>query len=241
MAAFRGRFKRRFSHLKGEETMPLCCGMGRWKFVSAVSCLAFLAACSEDSDSRATLPPAVSMCGPDGMPTSPGSGNCAFSAAKTCLDDQVVECVRRTPGDCYEARARCAPGTCVAGSPSPHCANCEELRKEYENLLAVEYRALAVPGSTGIAPGAHNYANQCQPDDCSTTTPAHCELGLGPCWYLGKPIPRLDQLANAYQLLGCNAPVTCNCPAQLVNASCEAKPEGYRVWGGPFSHACVVE
>jgi hypothetical protein len=222
------------------------CRVGGWHFISAVSITAALVvACSETNEA---YPPPVSLCRPGLTPmTSPVRGPCSpLVSGPICLGDQLVACFHGAEGDCYQPTHQCAPGTCLppgAGDryTADHCADCEEIRTEYTHVLANEYRALAESGGVGIAPGTYNYANQCEPDDCTTIAPGHCELGLGPCWYLGKPIPRLDVLASAYASLGCSGPVTCDCPAQVVNAACEMNPEGYRVWGGPFSHACVVQ
>ncbi len=223
--------------------------MGGWHFVWAVSIMAALVvACSETNE---TYPPPAALCKPGLSPmTSPVRGPCSpLVSGPVCLDDhQLVACFQGAEGRCYQPTQQCAPGTCLPPGgryTADHCADCEELRTEYTHVLASAYRAVAKPESMGIAPGTYNYAEQCEPDDCqtTTTTTADCHLGLGACWYLGKPIPRLDELARAYESLDCPGAVTCDCPAQVVNASCETNPEGYRVWGTDqrFTHACVVK
>ncbi|HEY0467277.1 MAG TPA: hypothetical protein VGC79_23920 [Polyangiaceae bacterium] len=108
--------------------------------------------------------------------------------------------------------------------------------------MASAYLGVAKPGSAGIAPGTYNYSHQCEPADCQTLTTTYCQPGLGACWYLGKPQPKLDQLAMAYESLGCPGAGSCDCPDPLVNAACETNSEGYQVWGGDhFTEACVVK
>jgi hypothetical protein len=95
-------------------------------------------------------------------------------------------------------------------------------------------------GSAGLMPGAYNFA--CDQADCGIVA-GHCDLGLGACWYLGRPQPELDRLASLYASLGCAKSTPCQCPAASVSAICEANPDGgsWMVSSGTYAtFACVV-
>lgn len=208
--------------------------------------VALLGACSDDSkvDERCAFSGNAPMCG---QPcTNPCGCACKF-AGTYCSGDQILQCVEGSMGACYQATP-CAPGTCLNEKDATvaHCTtDCEELRQTYTDVLAEGHVAVVESGSDGLAPGAYNYSNYCSPADCSTTTAGHCELGLGGCWYLGKPIAYLDQLAVGYETLGCSANTSCDCPAQRVSATCEGKLGDWEVLEGPwlerYSRACVVK
>jgi hypothetical protein len=87
------------------------------------------------------------------------------------------------------------------------------------------------------------YNPGCAPSDCGVVA-GHCDLGLGACWYLGRPQPELDRLANLYQSLGCATSMPCACPPATVSATCETNPDGGS-WmvepGLSYSYACIVK
>jgi hypothetical protein len=119
-------------------------------------------------------------------------------------------------------------------------ADCPAIAKAYAAVVAAENITPVAPGSTGLAPGVYN--PNCDSIDCGVV-PGHCDLGLGACWYLGRPQPQLDQLANVYESLGCATSTPCQCPPATAAASCESNPDGGE-WtsdsGASFSYACVV-
>lgn len=222
--------------------------MMRWGWGLVTLVVALLGACSDDSDvdERCAFPGDAPMCGQ--QCTNPCGCSCRQPPGPHCSGDQILECVQGTWGPCYQPRAPCASGTCLEhkNTTPTHCAaDCEELRQTYVDVLAEGHVAVVESGSPGLAPGAYNYSNFCSPDDCSTTTTGHCQLGLGGCWYLGKRIPMLDQLALGYETLGCSANTSCDCPAQMVSATCEGKSDGWEVPEGPwlkhYNRACVVK
>jgi len=209
---------------------------------------ALLGACEEDiyPDETCTFLGDAPICGQ--QCTNPCGCVCKQAAGPHCSGDQILECVQASQGPCYRPTAQCAPGTCLNASRATpaHCAtNCAEVQQTYADVLAQGHIAVVESGSDGLAPGAYNYSDYCSTGACSTTTAGHCELGLGGCWYLGKPIPYLDQLAVAYQTLGCSTNTSCDCPAQTVSAGCETTPGDWAVQEGAllkhYRIACVVK
>ena len=209
--------------------------------------VALLGACSEDTDpdERCALPFDAPICG---QPcTSPCGCACQQPPGPRCSGDQILECVQTSQGPCYRPTAQCAPGTCLDASNAtpPHCTtNCQEIQQTYAEVLAKGHIGVVESGSAGLAPGPYNYSDYCDGDDCNTTTAGHCELGLGGCWYLGPPIRYLDQLAVGYESLGCSTHKSCDCPAQRVSATCDAKAGDWEVqegaWLKHYRTACVV-
>lgn len=206
-----------------------------------------LMACSNDGDVVADcFPVDAPMCGE--QCTHPCGCRCNDTTGPRCFgDQQLAQCVHLSQGACYQPVAQCVPGGCLdAPNGAAHCAtDCAEVRESYADVLADGHIGFVETGSAGIAPGPYNFSYWCEPTDCSTTTTAHCELGLGVCWYLGKPIERLNRLAEAYQALGCPANASCDCPAPTHAATCEAKDGGWLDTSGPITvvhrSAWVVE
>jgi hypothetical protein len=221
----------------------------RWALVWGTYLAAvMMTSCTEDDGAwEGCFPADAPLCGQACM-NSCGC-MCSSLAAPRCMGDQVASCRGNDFNACYSGQ-QCAPGGCVqphAQGEVAHCLKtCEEVRQVYKAVLIDARVGVAEPGSDGLAPGPYNQDfTSCTPEDCMTTTPANCELGLGPCWYLGKPIPKLEQLAEIYQSLGCVGSVSCDCPAPVVAATCESSPN-VGGWAAPrttqrFAFACVVK
>jgi hypothetical protein len=133
-----------------------------------------------------------------------------------------------------------APGAVDTAFCARSRADCPRIARAYQATVAAASLPAVPPGSSGLAPGVYNPG--CAPADCAVV-PGHCDLGLGACWYLGRPQPQLDRLAALYASLGCATPTPCACPPAQVSASCEANPDGGE-WvvspGITATNACLV-
>jgi hypothetical protein len=182
------------------------------------------------------------ICG-EGCRTQCGCCGCA-PGERNCNGDRLFEC---TAAGCYAPVETCAAvGSCVTPSAggSAFCADsagdCEAVRKAYESLLASLNVTPLPQDSASLEPGVYNPG--CGESDCAVQ-PGHCQSGLGPCWFLGRPQPALDRLASLHASLGCPAVTTCDCPSPMMDAHCEAGPDGMPAWtSGTLSatNACIV-
>jgi hypothetical protein len=119
-------------------------------------------------------------------------------------------------------------------------ADCQKIASAYGATAAAANITPVLAGSSGLKPGAYNFG--CAPADCAVVA-GHCDVGLGACWYLGRPQPELDRLASLYMSLGCANSTVCQCPAANVTAGCETNPDGgsWMVSNGEYAtYACVV-
>jgi hypothetical protein len=119
-------------------------------------------------------------------------------------------------------------------------ADCPAIAQAYASAVASAGATPVPPGSSGLQPGAYNFG--CAPADCGVVL-GHCDIGLGACWYLGRPQPLLDRLAALYVSLGCATSTPCQCPPPQVTASCQSNPDGGSWSSSPgilYTNACIV-
>jgi hypothetical protein len=186
-------------------------------------------------------PACTASCGdPCGCCNCPqGDEYCEGGVIFRCLDPS-----------CYSVADTCPSASACVVVPgvdesSAFCArsaaDCSRLASTYMAVVASGGLTPVAPGSSGLPPGAYNPS--CDAIGCGIVG-GHCDLGLGACWYLGRPEAELDQLATLYQSLGCAASVPCQCPPQQVAAVCETNPDG-GLWifdgGLTATSACVVQ
>jgi hypothetical protein len=155
----------------------------------------------------------------------------------------VLSCVAP---DCYDVTDTCpSADACIVTSTGARCArtkaDCPAIADAYAAYVAAVDITPVLPGPSGLRPGIYNPG--CLPIDCGVI-PGHCDVGLGACFYLGRPQPELDKLAALYHSLGCDKPTQCQCPSQQVHATCETNPDGGS-WslspGFTSTNACVVQ
>jgi hypothetical protein len=158
-------------------------------------------------------------------------------------------------GECYDLVDTCSiDGRCIQTSDTEaRCAStpddCGAVAAAYASLAAAAGLVPAPSDTTTSAPGGFPVVcSPNEPGDCAVI-PGHCSIGLGACWYLGDlralsdQYTSLDNLAGAYQALGCSKPTSCTCPAPPAIVTCETNPDG-GFWPSPLgwdvTHACVI-
>jgi hypothetical protein len=147
---------------------------------------------------------------------------------------------------CYAVADTCPTAdACIVTSAGAQCArstaDCPAIADAYAYAIANANVTPVLAGTSGLQPGVYNPG--CAAADCGIV-PGHCDLGLGACWYLGRPQPELDKLAALYESLGCATSTPCQCPPLHIDASCETNPDGGEWSDGPgveFTYACVVQ
>jgi hypothetical protein len=180
------------------------------------------------------------VCG-QGCGSPCGCASC--SGDSYCKDAQLFGCVSFV---CYGVIDTCpSADACIVTRSGAQCArsnaDCGAIADAYAYAVSGANITPALTGSSGLKPGVYNLG--CSAADCNIVS-GHCDLGLGACWYMGRPQPELDKLAALYQSLGCATSTPCQCPPQQVTASCQSNPDG-GVWrsspGVLDTYACVVQ
>jgi hypothetical protein len=213
-----------------------------------------IASCASSAP-NSSVPDAGDPCAAAGCALAPECGSACGSSCGCCScylgnaycdGDRVLRCNQPT---CYDVFDTCPAGACVyapgtttsAASCARSAADCPAIANAYAATVAAGNLTAVPAGSSGLTPGEYNFA--CSPIDCGIV-PGHCDLGLGACWYLGRPQPQLDRLAALYQSLACATSTPCSCPPQQATATCETNPDGgsWVLDGGSIlaTYACVV-